>query len=173
MRISGRHGVASTMTTVPNIKPVRDYMDSENVTKVCFKCKQEKHISDFYDHKKMSDGHLNKCKECTRLDVSKHRINNIEKIREYDRERGSRKERIAIQMIYQREYRRNNREKSIAHQRAERAARSGLITPKPCEVCGAKERIEMHHEDYSKPLDVVFLCSMHHKRAHGMGLGYE
>lgn len=168
MRISGRHGVASTMTTVPNIKPVRDYMDSENVTKVCFKCKQEKHLSDFYNHKRMADGHLNKCKECAKADVMKHRIDNIEKIREYDRGRGSRKT-----IIYQREYRRNNSVKTIARQRAGRAIKSGEITKKPCEVCGAKERIEMHHEDYHNPLDVVFLCSIHHKRAHGIGLGYE
>ena len=168
MRISGRHDVASTMTTVPNIKPVRDYMDNENVTKVCFKCKQEKHLSYFYNHKGMADGHLNKCKECAKADVMKHRIDNIEKIREYDRCRGSRKT-----IIYQREYRRNNSVKTIARQRAERAIKSGEITRKPCEVCGATERVEMHHEDYSNPLDVVFLCSIHHKRAHGIGLGYE
>lgn len=44
--------------------------------KTCFKCGKEKLISDFYPHKGMSDGRLNKCIECTKIDVS-NRKNNI------------------------------------------------------------------------------------------------
>jgi hypothetical protein len=41
----------------------------------------------------------------------------------------------------------------------------GKVKRRPCEVCGATDGIEAHHEDYSKPLDVNWLCPTHHKEA--------
>lgn len=31
-----------------------------------------------------------------------------------------------------------------------------------CEVCGSKENLELHHPDYSKPLEVITLCRKCH-----------
>jgi hypothetical protein len=39
--------------------------------KICFKCKNILPLIQFYTHKQMPDGHLNKCKECTIKDVKK------------------------------------------------------------------------------------------------------
>lgn len=43
--------------------------------------------------------------------------------------------------------------------------RSGKLKREPCEVCG-NMRSQAHHEDYSKPLEVVWLCAFHHKARH-------
>ena len=47
-------------------------MDIEIKTKVCFRCEVNKPLTDYYKHKKMGDGHLNKCKSCTKSDAIKN-----------------------------------------------------------------------------------------------------
>lgn len=39
----------------------------------------------------------------------------------------------------------------------------------PCVVCGEK-KTDRHHEDSTKPLEVVMLCRLHHKAAHRVGM---
>lgn len=40
--------------------------------------------------------------------------------------------------------------------------RRGLLKKEPCEICGDKNT-EKHHHDYSKPLEVNWLCKDCHK----------
>lgn len=44
--------------------------------KTCFKCGEEKSLTEYYTHKQMADGHLNKCKDCTKKDT-KGRTNRL------------------------------------------------------------------------------------------------
>lgn len=53
-------------------------------------------------------------------------------------------------------------EQHRAHQALGYAIKTGKVVREPCEVCGA-EPAEGHHEDYSKPLEVRWLCPVHHR----------
>ena len=43
---------------------------------------------------------------------------------------------------------------------------SGILTKECCKVCGTNEDIEAHHEDYTKPLEIIWLCRKHHREHH-------
>ena len=62
-------------------------------------------------------------------------------------------------------YRTKYAEKSSAWRATEQALRRGRLKRKPCVVCGAAQ-VEAHHADYSKPLDVTWLCHKHHTELH-------
>lgn len=63
------------------------------------------------------------------------------------------------------ERRKNNKEKYIAHTAVGNALRDGRIIKKECRKCG-ELKTEAHHPDYSKPLEVIWLCPKHHKQLH-------
>lgn len=134
-------------------------------SKECFKCKSVKPLTEFYKHRAMGDGHLNKCKECTKNDVSKHRSENLEKIRAYDRERGKISERIKASTEINRAWRKEDQRRSRAHSAVARSIRKGELVQKPCIQCGEIKSIA-HHEDYDKPLEVMWLCQPCHKQRH-------
>src|SRR5260370_38957482 len=54
---------------------------------------------------------------------------------------------------------------SKAQSAVARAVKSGKLIQRPCEKCG-NPKSEGHHPDYEKPLEVVWLCSKHHKLVH-------
>lgn len=47
----------------------------------------------------------------------------------------------------------------------QQAIKRGLISKRPCVVCG-DENVHAHHPDYSKPLEVIFVCPKHHYAMH-------
>lgn len=127
--------------------------------KPCFKCGEVKPITEFYRHGMMADKHLNKCKVCTRADVRKRRRENPA-VQEYDRRRGNRMPPDAGKA-----YRTNYPEAAKAHDAVSNAVRDGRLFKEPCLFCG-DDRVHGHHRDYTKPLDVIWLCAKCHRRLH-------
>ena len=133
--------------------------------KECFKCKTVKPLEDFYKHPRMADGHLNKCKVCTKNDANKHRSENLERIREYDRNRAKLKERIASNTAVTKAWRSEDKRRRKAHSSVSKAIKDGSLVRVPCERCGEVKSVA-HHEDYDFPLDVMWLCQPCHKQRH-------
>lgn len=134
--------------------------------KTCFKCKARKPLSSFYKHWKMADGHLGKCKSCTKKDVSENYKNNRDHYAEYERSRFQNPERKKYALEQQRKRRLVYPGKYRAVNAVSNAIRDGRITRGPCEVCG-EEKAQAHHDDYRKPLSVRWLCRKHHLEHHG------
>jgi superfamily II helicase len=62
-------------------------------------------------------------------------------------------------------YRLHNRDKYLARSRLKYAVKSGVVTKAPCRECGAL-KVEAHHPDYLKPLEIIWLCSTCHGKEH-------
>lgn len=85
------------------------------------------------------------------------------------------------QLAYQRSYYQENREKILEKRKTDpeikfkyavrsitnKAIRNGILVRQSCEVCGTSEKVEAHHDDYNKPLEVRWLCRTHHDEHHG------
>lgn len=108
--------------------------------KKCCVCKKDKLEDEFYFVKNRGYWMFeSRCKSCNKLQRNK---NNRAK--------------------YERVYRKKYPEKLSAKDKVRYAIKKGLISRKPCEVC-KDIKSQGHHDDYSKPLEVRWLCSKHHR----------
>ena len=133
--------------------------------KHCSKCDAWQERIVFTKNRKNSDGLNSWCKYCTRKNsingYIKYRQKRTEQIRKYRQtDRGKVVVRKAVH-----KWIKNNPKKFLAHQSILSMARLGLITAKPCEVCGIK-KVHAHHDDYDRPYEVRWLCPQHHKDRH-------
>jgi hypothetical protein len=113
----------------------------------------------------MADGHLNKCKECNKIDALEHRLKNLEKVREYDKLRAKLPDRVKLALRVNQEWRLADKRRTQCHNAVARAIRNNELSPMPCVRCGELKSLA-HHEDYNKPLDVMWLCQPCHKQRH-------
>jgi hypothetical protein len=148
--------------------------------KVCLECNVNKPLTEYYAHAQMQDGHLNKCKDCVKNRVHKHRKNNLDAVRDYDKKRNLLPHRAIARKNYLNtengkiarkkallNYKNNHPLKYAAQVIVGNAIRNGeLIRSKNCSECNSDYKIEGHHDDYTKPLQVKWLCELCHKEWH-------
>lgn len=141
--------------------------------KKCPGCGTVQHKTRFNKNASRKDGLQDYCGRCSSSIQNKFRRANREASRKYDRVL-YRRHREA-RLMKSKAWRSNNPIKERAHAETRRAkARGDIVVPDACDRCGCTEpRLEAHHADYLKPLEVDFLCgschvSWHNK--HGEGL---
>lgn len=131
--------------------------------KECFKCNQVKPLTDFYKHPKMTDGHVNKCKDCYKNDVkgnyliNKQDANYIEK----ERKRGRKK--------YHRLYTGTNKANPISVKRwQEKYPEKRIASSKCSSLKKPFENAEKHHWSYNEEhyKDVIWITKKHHMKGH-------
>jgi len=150
--------------------------------KTCFKCNLEQELSSYQKDKANKDGLKGTCKKCL---STYHRIykgeNSIIRNSEYrlKHAQAQKKYRDKKKLNGTYKYYRGNRTlqserwrnkqenkiKKSAHDKLYLAMKRGNIIKKPCVVCNDLKS-NGHHEDYSKPLDVIWLCNKHHYEHH-------
>jgi ribosomal protein S27AE len=85
-------------------------------------------------------------------------------MREYDNERSKTPERKVHLRANAKRWIARYPERYRAHNAANNAIRDGKMKREPCQRCGSKAFVHKHHDDYAKPLDVVWLCARCHAR---------
>jgi len=142
----------------------------------CKKCGLEKEIEQFPKYKaKGFSGYRHVCKICWNKKWSpiivihnkryydekvSYRTKAIERAgKQYERERNN-GTRTLNYKLYEKRYPERAKVKVLVMM----AIRSGKIKAKPCLLCGKKPHA--HHDDYSKPFDILWLCPKHHFERH-------
>ncbi len=146
--------------------------------KTCSRCGIEKDVMDFQVRKASRDGLTASCKSCL-SEYDKLRANNPDRVKaraEYAKtDAGREASRRASRKFYaehkesalnsKAKWAEKNPKKRKVHGIVAYAIRTGYLVKHPCIICGDKES-HAHHCDYDKPLDVMWLCSMHHGEWH-------
>lgn len=134
--------------------------------KTCSRCGFTKDsIIGFYKSKTGGPAHI--CKDCHKKRMSDLRRDDPS-IRIRDRERSKHPKRIEMARNITKLWRISNPEAYKAQTAVGNALRDKRILREPCSICSSTENIHAHHKDYSKPLDVIWLCARCHHRIHAL-----
>lgn len=134
----------------------------------CPRCHEWKPRNDYYCDARTLNGLKGQCKSChlkgsmcTRDKINTRRLNreHMRRTRESNPEKFRSRDRVASRK------RPKNTPAIIARRILNAAVRSGKIkTPSHCSGCGERYKLTAHHDDYSKPLKVEWICYECHGR---------
>jgi hypothetical protein len=148
------------------------------MNKQCSKCGEMKLLSEFYKHPNWKDGHFNECIPChkrrvlDRIELLKNDPHWVQKERARCRLKQKRYRGGPQDSKAKEKWRLANKVKCQAQVQARKAVKAGKIPKKTnCEVCGFATKLHKHHHDYSKPLEVAWLCPACHGVAHRKPFG--
>lgn len=132
--------------------------------KRCGKCGVEKTLDSFHRDKSRKDGRHPYCAVCQTAKASLWCKENRDRARvNVKRYKSRHRKEIADR---NRAYDAANREKRAAHSAAHVAVKDGRIKRrKKCQRCW-RPAAHMHHADYTKPLDIEWLCHFCHRKVH-------
>ena len=134
------------------------------MTQTCSNCLIEQPISNFPLNRVGRPGRRKRCKSCVAADM---RLSNAIKSM---LTKSPRKQNLSkpYHSPAKKEWRKNNQAQVAAVTAFNNAKQAGKIkVATACSVCGDEGRLEGHHEDYSRPLDVIWLCRSCHLMRHG------
>lgn len=138
-------------------------------TRTCWDCGLDKELcqENFYVNLAGKEGFQQRCKVCSIKAAKKRYDEKRAEIAEYEQKRFKDPARKAKVAEYQRRRRARYPEKNRARQKVAYAIRTGKLARKPCERCG-NPKAQTHHADYSRPLEVTWLCfACHRECEHG------
>ena len=160
--------ISETHKGIPNFSRRRKTIEKNGIILYqCGICKDFKPYEDFYKNKRTLLGITAECKKC-HIKQSKE-LRDKDKTRERNREYMERERKKNPQKFRERERNRirPKDEKYKARRELNNAVKRGeIIKPNNCQICGKETRLTAHHEDYSKPLDVMWLCYKCHGKLH-------
>jgi hypothetical protein len=190
--------VGSSGSPEPTVTPVLngcvtdgfgETSNMQNIHKACAKCGAFKPLAAFGANRTRKDGHQSRCKFCEKSRNAKNRARvvadpvlhaaRLEFSRAYNQKlkaEGLRKKRSPAQIA---EEDRRTHAKHPERRRARNAVNNAITSGRlkrqtVCEDCGSTpEKIQKHHECYSKPLEVVWLCVPCHGKRHRIDVHSE
>ncbi len=131
--------------------------------KWCSKCKETKEVSEFNNLVASKDGKDRICRKCTKEKYDKNRATHISATITWNR--NNKKKCLNNLRNYRKNMSDEQRLRCSVRRKLRYAVEKGKIKRGNCCVCNEPNGIG-HHEDYSKPLDVIWVCDKHHKRHH-------
>lgn len=136
----------------------------EKKCRLCKKLKPET-TEYFYKSTECRGGLLNQCKSCHLVISRVRQHKNYDRTKEKLRYDIKKKKKGYIERVREYNRRPHVKEKNRIRSALRHAVKIGNIIKLPCEVCG-NIKSQGHHKDYNKPLDVLWLCHIHHMEQH-------